>query len=149
MPVERELTLEERMELLQELNEARSLLPESVESSDGAAVVQAVSELVDAVRSKPGSLNRPVEEVGFAAGMLLGHAIVDGIGWSWTHITYDNGFDGVCVSNDDRSFVCFPFHYTYELMRDASKENTLGTLWQMLEGGGTPPATPGAYLPLA
>ncbi len=148
-PQERPLTLEEQVELAQELIDARRLLPESVDRQDVDAVAEALRAMVDHLRENPKDAGVPLEEAGFLAGVLLGDALTRGTEFTWAHLTYASGFESLGVVSPDRAYVCFPFHYVYEIVADPKRDNTLPVLWELARSGRTPPATPGAYLPLA
>lgn len=148
-PTERPLTLAEQVELAQELADARRLLPEDVDRTDVDAVAEALRAVVDALREDPKAAGIDIEEAGFLAGILLGDALSRGTDFTWAHLTYDNGFESLGLVSPDRAYVCFPFHFVYELVADRKRENTLPVLWELARSGRTPTATPQAYLPLA
>ncbi len=147
-PVERELSEEEGEELSGELADALSLLPDDLDASDHDAVVAAIIEMVDAIRDHKRNAPRPVEETGFLLGLVLGNAMTGVSRFEWCHLTYDSGFESIGLVTWDRSFVCFPFHFVFELCANPERENTIGTLWEMIKQPRGPGAVANAYLPL-
>ncbi len=149
-PTERELTDDERQEIVDELATAQELVLRSTpKDADADAVVLALRDLVDSIRDDKRSAPSDLDETGFLAGALLGQAIVDNSRFEWVHLTYASGFESIGLVAWDRSFVLFPFHYMYELLADEDKDNTISTLWEMIRGEQGPGIVAGAYLPLS
>ena len=151
MPESRSLSAEEEVELEQYLLMGLELVPlpediGDIDARDPALLVLGVGALLDALRSGaelPEGLD--IESVSTSLGVLLGEELCRVVGWTWRHLLFEDGFEGLAVASRDQGLAMMPIHYIYGLISQPDQENTLGMLFAMIQSGDTPEVSPGDW----
>jgi hypothetical protein len=124
-------------------------LPDDLD--DSAAVVRAIRRCVDKVHegaALPAAYRDP-EEAAYALGSLWGDEVRRACGWEWVHLQTESGFEGWAVASPDRAYTCLPHHFVFGKLTDSESDNTIALLFNMIDAGSLPPASPGQYVMLS
>jgi len=151
MPQIRELDSEEELELERYLLMGLELvpLPEAlvdIDSRDPALLVLGICAMVDAVRAGatlPEGMS--LEDLSTCLGVLLGEELCRAAGWSWSHLCFDDGFEGLAVAEPGRGLAMLPIHYIFGLLSDPEADNSLSMLFSMILRAETPEVEPGDW----
>jgi hypothetical protein len=151
MPTSRKLNSEEEAELEHLLLLGLELvpLPEALvdlDARDPALLVLGISAMMDAVRAgAPLPDGMALEDLSTCLGVLLGEELCRCSGWSWAYLVFEDGFEGLAVSDSRQGLAMLPIHYVYGLLMDPAADNTLSMLFSMIRQNETPEVDPGAW----
>ena len=124
MPKLRQLSQEEENELNQYMVFALELVPIVQDIQEEGFLIVACHLLIDNFRDgAPLPEGVSTDDAATWLGVLWAEELCRLAGWRWLYMTLDNGFEGVCVIDENRSRVCFPIHLIYSWMCDKEKTN--------------------------
>jgi len=115
---------------------------------DPDAVVAAIKTKIEELR-KHGVGEDAAIALAFPLGYLYGEQLRKVVGWDWSYVTQDKGFESYGVVSPDKAFVCYTIKCVHDLLLDSAKENSSRLLFNMIKAGKIPQGQPGQYRALS
>ena len=145
LPKERRLADDELERLKSYASKGLARLKTS--ANEPEAVIRALESYVES-RRKQRVVKDVLPDAVLEVGSLWGEQFRKALGWEWVSLNYgEESIDA--VASPERCFVLLPFTQARELLRSPEGDCTLTLLFNMVNTGEVPKATPGDYLTLS
>lgn len=152
---EREITVAESKEFAHYAVQGLKNLGFEQGEAEPDAVIEAVGAFVEQWQAPKRTplrrlFNRQPDpiEVALSLGIVWGNQVAHVLGWQWTCLL-QSGQEYFAVVSPERAYAVFPMYWMRQFLEDATKENTVILLFNLLKAGKLPPSQPNTYFTLS